>query len=137
MEKLRFTLQCFSCAKVFQMSEDYKFTSIEAAAFKSTLEKHPGAAVIDVRDVDFGQDGGVLNGSMHVPVNTIDANPDTVLQFKDTPACFVYCRSSGGRAHRSAHAIQTAFPEKPVYLVKGGIRALVQTLPASEFTQHE
>lgn len=119
------------------MSEDYKFKSIEAIDFRSTLEKHPGAAVVDVRDVDFGQDGGVLNGSIHVPVNTIDANPDTVSQFKDAPACFVYCRSSGGRAHRSAHAIQTAFPEKPVYLVKGGIRALVQTLPSSEFSKQE
>lgn len=119
------------------MSEDYKFKSIDATAFKSTLQMHPGAAVVDVRDVDFGHDGGVLNGSVNVPVNTIDANPDTVLQFKDAPACFVYCRSSGTRAHRSAHAIQTAFPEKPVYLVKGGIRALAEALPASEFTKPE
>lgn len=84
---------------------------------------------LDVRDVDYNRDGGIVANSVHVPFTKVVANTDQIKQLHEADACFIYCRTSAARALLSANRIARAYPRLPTYIIDGGIIGLQREAP--------
>lgn len=92
---------------------------LEAAELKNALEKEKDFVVVDVRTPE-EYEAGHLEGSLLVPLDTIDRNAGNVLTDKNKKL-FVYCRT--GRRSAEAVGKLRSMGYTNVYDISGGITA--------------
>lgn len=104
--------------------------TIRPVEYLSLLSKFKRPVTLDVRDVDYNCDGGIVANSVHVPFTTVVANTDSIKHLKEADACFIYCRTSAARALLSANRISKAYPNLSTYVIGGGIIGIQREAPS-------